>query len=544
MDIQVKTVSSLEKIFYNQDSIVDEFSEFSCLKGEIFSFQISFRLMDIDKVMCYIKINSPLKDYIKIYNVKSVPVGMASYMDSDDYFITKKSALIPDLLEDNNGCFSLCYGQWRTIWIETVIPEKIDAGNYKIDIELCNKDNEVVAKSNFNIEIIDKILPKQKIICTHWFHNDCLCTYYQVEPFSKEHWLIIEKYIENYVKYGNNMLLTPIFTPPLDTEIGSERMTMQLVDVYETNDGYKFGFDKLDKYLNLAISKGISYFEFSHFFTQWGAEFTPKIVTTDGKRIFGWDISAVSDEYKKFVNQLITELKVFLKNKNLLEKCYFHISDEPTEETLETYTKAVNVVKDSLYDCNVMDALSAYKFYENGLVKTPVVANNHIQTFLDNKVKPLWTYYCGAQQNNYVSNSFISMPSARNRIIGIQLFKYNIEGFLQWGFNFWYSQLSKFPINPYVTTDGDNAFPSGGPFLVYPNKNGNLYPSIREIVFNEAIQDARALSIIAEQIGHTETIKWLENISNQEITFTNYPHGSEYILNTRKLINNKIKSLL
>ena len=42
------------------------------------------------------------------------------------------------------------------------------------------------------------------------------------------------------------MLLTPVFTPPLDTAIGGERRTVQLVDVHVTENGYTFGFDKFE----------------------------------------------------------------------------------------------------------------------------------------------------------------------------------------------------------------------------------------------------------------------------------------------------------
>ena len=38
------------------------------------------------------------------------------------------------------------------------------------------------------------------------------------------------------------------------------------------------------------------------------------------------------------------------------------------------------------------------------------------------------------------TNRFIAMPSGRNRVGGFLLYKYGINGFLHWGFNFYYSQ--------------------------------------------------------------------------------------------------------
>lgn len=97
------------------------------------------------------------------------------------------------------------------------------------------------------------------------------------------------------------MLLTPLFTPPLDTQAGKERMTVQLVDVQKDGDRYAFGFEKLEQFMRLAEECGVKYFEMSHLFTQWGTKYAPKIVAeVNGarRRIFGWKTEALSQEYK------------------------------------------------------------------------------------------------------------------------------------------------------------------------------------------------------------------------------------------------------
>jgi len=189
----------------------------------------------------------------------------------------------------------------------------------------------------------------------------------------------------------------------------------------------------------------------------------------------------------------------------------------------------------------MMDALSHYEFYDMGLVKTPVCATNAIEPFIENKVEDLWAYYCCGQGNKNVSNGFIAMPSARTRILGLQLFKYDIKGFLQWGYNYWYSEHSRYEIDPYFTADGDETWPAGDPFLVYPGFDKNPVLSLRLLVFNEAIQDLRALKLLASYMGHEETTKWLEKLSGQEITFSNYPKGRKYLLYIREEINKKIR---
>ena len=185
----------------------------------------------------------------------------------------------------------------------------------------------------------------------------------------------------------------------------------------------------------------------------------------------------------------------------------------------------------------IFDALSDYKFYESGLVTCPIPSNNHIDIFLENKVPNLWTYYCCSQKYD-VANRFMSMPSYRNRIIGLQMYKFDIVGFLHWGYNFYYSQYSRRKINPYVVTDADGAFPSGDSFSVYPGEEGPL-ESIRLKVFKHALQDMQALKCLESYTSKQEIVKLMDK--EVSITFSKYPQNSDFILNLREEVNEKIK---
>lgn len=133
----------------------------------------------------------------------------------------------------------------------------------------------------------------------------------------------------------------------------------------------------------------------------------------------------------------------------------------------------------------------------------------------------------------------MAMPSARNRIIGIQLYKYRIEGFLHWGFNFYNTYLSLSPVDPYAITDGDQSFPSGDPFIVYPTDTG-VTESIRLVIFHEAMQDLRALQLLEKLTSREYVLNIIDSSWNQEITFKQYPKSPEYILQFRRMVNREI----
>ena len=67
-----------------------------------------------------------------------------------------------------------------------------------------------------------------------------------------------------------------------------------------------------------------------------------------------------------------------------------------------------------------------------------------------------------------MSNRFMAMPGYRTRILGLQCYKENVAGFLQWALNFYNSRYSMRHLNPFYETDGDGAFPSGDAFMIYP----------------------------------------------------------------------------
>ena len=140
-----------------------------------------------------------------------------------------------------------------------------------------------------------------------------------------------------------------------------------------------------------------------------------------------------------------------------------------------------------------------------------------------------------------MSNRFFAIPSYRNRIIGTQFFKYDVEGFLQWGYNFYYTNLSRRLIDPYHTTDCDCAFPSGDAFSVYPGPDG-AYESLRLKVFHDALQDLRAMQLLSSLAGKDNVLKLIEHEAGMPIDWKHYPHSADFILNLRSKINLQIES--
>ncbi|NNJ30263.1 DUF4091 domain-containing protein [Lacrimispora defluvii] len=537
-------LSSLTKVFTDEEPLFyPECCRLTGLYGETVSFQTACSFSGEEKETLQVSIDSPLEKQIRIRQVISVPSAYPAHKKRDNNYLRHTPGLYPDLLRNlDHDSLLLVPGKWQSLWVDVSLTSEINPGIYPIKVSLINSQESIAASVTATLEIIPASLPSQELIHTQWFHGDCLADYYHVPVFSEEHWTILEHFISLYAKRGMNMILTPIFTPPLDTARGGERTTIQLVDILEEDGTYQFDFTRLQRWVSICKASGIRYFEMAHLFTQWGAESAPKILVTTNRKVikrFGWHTPALGD-YTHFLNQFLPALKAELKHLNILDDTWFHISDEPKAANFNSYAAARESIMEHLKGCKMIDALSDYSFYESGLVERPVCATDHIDPFLHHSVPHLWSYYCTAQCVD-VANRFMAMPSERNRIYGLQVYKFGIEGILHWGFNFYNSEYSLEHINPYLVTDSGGSFPSGDGFLVYPGADRYPEESIRLMVLYEAIQDHRALKLLEQYIGREAVIDLLEEDLSEPITFQTYPKSAAYLISVRNKINRMLK---
>ena len=244
MSIIVKSISSLEKVFLDEELKASEYRQGSALRGERFSFQIACGLVGEERVKVSAQIQCPLNADIELFEVGQVPVTFPAFSNHDKDYLRSTPGLFPDPLYLHKGEMNVINGQWRCLWVSVVVPEDA-TGSVPITVGLYNADKleEQLAEVIFQLDVIAATLPKQRLFHTEWFHVDCLATWYNVEVFSEEHWNILKNYMSNAAQFGVNMLLTPIFTPPLDTQVGGDRPTVQLVDVILQNGQYSFQFD-------------------------------------------------------------------------------------------------------------------------------------------------------------------------------------------------------------------------------------------------------------------------------------------------------------
>lgn len=539
-EFELFPVSSLEKIFSGVRPSLYE-NENSCFRNEVFSFQVAYRMNGSESFLqyCTWEVTGPLQDFIAVRPVFPVLCMTPRGSKYDDYYLTHTAALVPEILKEDFSIY-IRHKEWGALWL--TVKGRLPVGTHIICVSIKDSQGIVLGETNYTLTVLPQELPDSNLNYAHWFHYDGIADFYNEEVFSNRYNKIMWRFVQNNVAHGMNTLMVPLFTPPLNTAFAIERITAQLVDVYVERGNYRFGFDRLDAFLKKAEALGVKKFEMSHLYSQWGAEYAPKIMayTSSGYcKIFGWETNALDKEYVFFIRQFLSALISYLRDAKWgADRCYFHISDEPNVTHLEHYQKIKSLIKPLIGEYQIFDALSDYAFYEKGVVDFPIATTESAQTFLEHGVKNLWVYYCCGQGHSNLSNRFISMPLQRIRILGFQLYITGCKGFLHWGYNYYNSALSERYINPFEVTDAGGSFQSGDSFIVYPGEDGPLDTLRHEVMF-DAIQDYRALKLLEAKIGREKTVAFLrDNGMGQD--FVTYPKSALWHSNMRKKINEKI----
>lgn len=565
--IQSKLFHSLITVTPTSCPDVPELSRFQLCQNEPFSFQLAYQMDDSRPYsrVIHARVHTDLN--INMYYVNSVPVVHTRIPDLQQ---VPPVGMFPDILvpravnpelkpiragynSETDRCRYLEAGKntalkaysdsWQTLWF-TVNENSTDLtpGVHEIVIELLSDSLEVLSKKTLTLEVLPVRLPEQKLIYTNWFHCDCLADFYHVDLYSPAYWEIFDDYVEKAARNGMNMILVPAFTPALDTPVGEERMNTQLIDIRVENDTYEFDFTRLLDYVRRCQKLGITFFEHAHLFSQWGASCAVNIyaqVDEQQQRIFGWEDPSDGVRYQTFLRAYLTQLRQVLRQEQLENRFFFHLSDEPNPEDAETFLRAKAGIADLLEGVMSGDALSSYALYENGAVDIPIATTWHTHEFLG-KCENLWCYYIGGAIMEGLSSRLILVPRQRNRILGVQLYYHRIRGFLHWAYNYYYGELSMGVFDPKTDPCGGFATASTS-YMVYPGNDGTALQSVRQKNFAEALLDIRALELL-EHLAGRPVCEALIHKYFGEPDFFHSPETPEIFLSFRDELNQLIQA--
>jgi hypothetical protein len=398
---------------------------------------------------------------------------------------------VPDpLYEEQGACVYV--GETVSFWLSVQVSPNAAPGASSLPV-VVYVDGKQSAEVSASIQIFAAVMKRRTgFHVTHWFYNDAILDWHRLQAFERRFWDLLPAYIRNCAEHGQDTLYVPVFTPPLD---GVKRPT-QLLRVKRTGrlEGRQYGFDWTDvkRYVDIAKRCGMQFFEWTHFFWQWGCRYALRIYEDQGhdeRLLWRPQTPAVSKTYSEFLSEFLPELRTFLDRERILKRSFFHVSDEPQgEEHLPNYRKAKALLGRLAPWMTTMDALSEIAFGRQKVTDMPIPLITVTKRFVEEGI-PCWTYFCAGPRGPYL-NRLMDTPLAKIRMAGWLFYRFGLKGFLHWGYNYWYRSQTRTLIDPFCEASGkrwpDWAY--GDPFVVYPGGKGPL-DSIRWEIFAASLQD-------------------------------------------------------
>lgn len=534
--LKVKFTSSLEKPFADEKiENYPELKSLSALRCEVVSFQLlySYEMEENDRAFWTFEytLSGDLAPLATVRAVRSIGVQKPIGVKYCDNYLRTTPGLYPDVLvptlTENRFCSS--NGILNSLWIDVTIPSdsSFAPGDHALTLTLKKQaDGTEVFSESFTVNVVDCVIEGEKTLYTQWIVPGQLSTHYGIKPWSKKHWEIIEAFVASARKNGMNVLFSDIFR--------------NLVEITKTQHGYRFNFKKFDKWLAMANKYGYSYIEIPHLFTPGSVSYAEKVIYIEaGEKKSTSGMKANDPEYIALIRATLKALIAHMKKVDDDKRLLFHIADEPSLKFIDNFRAARDCVIDIIGDYQIIDAIFDIEFWREGLVTAPVPITDHIDPFLEENVPNLWTYYCTGPQSNY-SNRFIAQSGACTRSLGMQLYKYNIVGFLHWALCS-AQAYSGGLVDPFLDLSGDNWVPAGDTLSLYPAPNGTPYESMRIAILRDSFQDIRAMQTAEHFYSHADIVAAIEEELGTTLLFSTCAKSSEVMLRIRERINSMIK---
>ncbi len=500
--------------------------------NERVSFQVAFRMLQHGRIRA--EVSAPGDLSVRVRRVGYVPLRHHNTLVPED----ERDGLglipgyVPDPLFDECEAF-FPQGETHAFWITVVPGPDARPGVHRVKVTLVQTDAKGKAArfaQTATIRLRDvAIEPRRGFHVTNWFYNDALLDYYRCKPFEARYWEVLPAYLGDVASHGQDIVYAPAFTPSLD----GVKSPSQLVRVSRSGkDRYRFDWRDVKRYVDLARRCGVTHFEWSHFFTQWGARHAVRVYENQGadeKLLWAPDTAATSPVYRRFLAQFMPQFHRFLTAERLLDSSYFHVSDEPHgTEQQANYVAARALLKDVAPWMPVMDALSEVAYGEGQLTDLPIPS---IQTALQFVEKGITCgcYYCCGPRGRYL-NRLLDTPLAKIRMNGWLFYRWPFQLFLHWGYNYWYRSQTREMLDPYHVQDGmafERGWAYGDPYMVYPGPNGPV-DSMRWEVFADSLQDYALLQTMGIE-RNSPRLRALKS-------FEDFPKSEKWIADSRRML--------
>lgn len=421
--------------------------------------------------------------------------GGCGYRKSSDY----DSTLVADPIDHIASTLTVPANATQGGWISVRVPQQVKAGKYTGTVTVKDGD-KVLSELKLAVNVKNRTLPAS----TEWaFHLDLWqnpyaeARYYNVEPFSKEHFDRMRPDMQNYVDAGGKVITASIMHKPWNGQTYDPFESM--VTWLKKADGtWYFDYTVFDKWVKYMMSLGVKKQINCYSMVPWRLSFQYFDQASNSFKYL--DVKPGEAAYDEFWGNMLTSFAKHLKEKGWFDITHISMDERPMKDmlaTLKVIRKADKDFKVSLagtYHDELVKELHDYCIAIGEKFPAEVIKSRK-------EAGQVTTYYTCCTEPR--PNTFTFSAPAEAEWLGWFAAKENLDGYLRWALNSWVK-------NP-LQDSRFTAWAAGDTYMIYPEGRS----SIRFERLIEGIQSYEKIRILKEEFekkGNKSAIKKIDKI--------------------------------
>lgn len=421
--------------------------------------------------------------------------GGCGYRKSSDY----DSTLVADPIDHIASTLTVPANATQGGWISVRVPQQVKAGKYTGTVTVKDGD-KVLSELKLAVNVKNRTLPAS----TEWaFHLDLWqnpyaeARYYNVEPFSKEHFDRMRPDMQNYVDAGGKVITASIMHKPWNGQTYDPFESM--VTWLKKADGtWYFDYTVFDKWVEYMMSLGVKKQINCYSMVPWRLSFQYFDQASNSFKYL--DAKPSEAAYDEFWGNMLTSFAKHLKEKGWFDITHISMDERPMKDmlaTLKVIRKADKDFKVSLagtYHDELVKELHDYCIAIGEKFPAEVIKSRK-------EAGQVTTYYTCCTEPR--PNTFTFSAPAEAEWLGWFAAKENLDGYLRWALNSWVK-------NP-LQDSRFTAWAAGDTYMIYPEGRS----SIRFERLIEGIQSYEKIRILKEEFekkGNKSAIKKIDKI--------------------------------
>lgn len=346
-------------------------------------------------------------------------------------------------------------------------------------------DEQLITKKTITLYVHNVRLPKPldySLYLDIWQHNSNIARTYGVKCWSDEHFRQISKVLDALKELGQKSITLVVSDAPwrgwgcnLMRDYPANLFEYNIVSVECSREGrYSYDYTAMDKYISLCKEKDIfgdisiygllGIWKMPYFTAQ-----IPDYPEAVMIRYKDYDGCYKYMQTQADITDYVAALIAHLKSIEVWDRVRI-AADEPSD--LTAFNKNLDILKSIAPDIKLKMAIDKESVIESHGSMLADIAYSYpcaLNATSKSDARRLW-YVCNVpdKPNSLLHNSLID-----TFILAPLNYKLGFDGLLRWAFTCWTQEPLK-DIRYNI-----NGLPAGDMYLVYPSKNGELYPSLR-----------------------------------------------------------------